>query len=102
MAGAPKLTGIEKEVEQWVEEAHQFAENSPTPPRESAAEHVFADATPKPLARSTGGAKSSSPERVITFMKATLEGLSEEFARNPKIFVLGEGIGQRGGNFATT
>ena len=102
IADAVELTGIEKEVAQLVEEAHQFAENSPTPPRESAAEHVFADATPKPLARSTGGAKSSSPERVITFMKATLEGLSEEFARNPKIFVLGEGIGQRGGNFATT
>jgi len=35
-------------------------------------------------------------------MKATLEALAEEMARNPKIFVLGEGIGKRGGNFATT
>ena len=35
-------------------------------------------------------------------MKATLEALKEEMARNPRIFVLGEGIGQRGGNFATT
>ena len=35
-------------------------------------------------------------------MKATLEALTEEMARNPKIFVLGEGIGKRGGNFATT
>jgi len=35
-------------------------------------------------------------------MKATLEGLAEEMARNPLIFVMGEGIGKRGGNFNTT
>jgi 2-oxoisovalerate dehydrogenase E1 component len=35
-------------------------------------------------------------------MQATLEGLSEEMARDPSIFVLGEGIGVRGGNFKTT
>lgn len=40
--------------------------------------------------------------REITFMKATLEALSEEMAKNPRIFVLGEGIGKRGGNFNTT
>jgi 2-oxoisovalerate dehydrogenase E1 component len=40
--------------------------------------------------------------RELTFMDATLEGLSEEMARDPTIFVLGEGIGRRGGNFRTT
>src|SRR5215472_219482 len=40
--------------------------------------------------------------RELSFMEATLEGLSEEMARDPTIFVLGEGIGQRGGNFRTT
>jgi len=40
--------------------------------------------------------------RELTFMKATLEALSEEMAVNPHIFVLGEGIGKRGGNFNTT
>jgi 2-oxoisovalerate dehydrogenase E1 component len=40
--------------------------------------------------------------RELTFMKATLEGLSEEMAKNPKIFVMGEGVGKRGGNFNTT
>lgn len=40
--------------------------------------------------------------RELTFMKATLEGLAEEMAKNPRIFVLGEGIGKRGGNFNTT
>src|SRR6476660_8158440 len=40
--------------------------------------------------------------RELSFMKATLEALSEEMAKNPTIFVLGEGIGKRGGNFKTT
>jgi pyruvate/2-oxoglutarate/acetoin dehydrogenase E1 component len=35
-------------------------------------------------------------------MKATLEVLGEEMARDKTIFVLGEGIGKRGGNFKTT
>ena len=35
-------------------------------------------------------------------MKATLEALSGEMEKNPRIFVLGEGIGRRGGNFNTT
>jgi 2-oxoisovalerate dehydrogenase E1 component len=40
--------------------------------------------------------------RELSFMKATLEALSEEMAKNPTIFVLGEGIGKRGGNFNST
>ena len=35
-------------------------------------------------------------------MQATLEALAHEMAHNPAIFVLGEGIGKRGGNFRTT
>jgi 2-oxoisovalerate dehydrogenase E1 component len=41
-------------------------------------------------------------QREISFVAATLEALDHEMARNPGIFVLGEGIGVRGGNFATT
>jgi 2-oxoisovalerate dehydrogenase E1 component len=48
------------------------------------------------------GGRTPAPQRELTFMKATLEALSEEVAKNPRIFVLGEGIGKRGGNFNTT
>ena len=41
-------------------------------------------------------------KREITFTQATHEALSEEMAINPSIFVMGEGIGIRGGNFKTT
>jgi 2-oxoisovalerate dehydrogenase E1 component len=40
--------------------------------------------------------------REITYMEATREALAEEMRRDPTIFVLGEGIGKRGGNFNTT
>src|SRR5207248_5978017 len=56
-------------------------------------------AAPKNLVR------ESQPQdnlRTITYMQATLEALSAEMADNPGIFVLGEGVGKRGGNFKTT
>ena len=71
----------------------------------------------RPLARrrdrrdSTSIAKRRAPGRCrraaegrgkITFVQATLEALEHEMARNPRIFVMGEGIGVRGGNFRTT
>ncbi len=40
--------------------------------------------------------------REITFVEATREVLAEAMARDPSIFVVGEGIGARGGNFMTT
>src|SRR5262249_51695358 len=40
--------------------------------------------------------------RAISFMQATQEALAEEMAQDPRIFVLGEGIGKRGGNFRST
>jgi len=40
--------------------------------------------------------------REMTFTDAAREGLAEEMARDPMVFVVGEGIGKRGGNFNTT
>lgn len=40
--------------------------------------------------------------RELTFTEAAREGLAEEMARDPMVFVVGEGIGPRGGNFNTT
>ena len=40
--------------------------------------------------------------RELTFTTAAREGLSEEMERDPTVFVVGEGIGERGGNFNTT
>jgi 2-oxoisovalerate dehydrogenase E1 component len=40
--------------------------------------------------------------RELTFVEAAREALSEQMAQDPTIFVVGEGIGPRGGNFNTT
>jgi len=40
--------------------------------------------------------------RELTFTAAAREALTEEMARDPSIFVVGEGVGERGGNFNTT
>jgi 2-oxoisovalerate dehydrogenase E1 component len=95
------LDAIDAEVAQLVAEAHRFAESSPWPDPATVTSHVYdepsrdAPATPPPV-------PPPPAAREITFMKATHEALAGEMARNPKIFVLGEGIGKRGGNFKTT
>lgn len=38
----------------------------------------------------------------MSYVDAAREGLAEEMARDPSVFVVGEGIGARGGNFNTT
>ncbi len=40
--------------------------------------------------------------REMTYVEAAREGLAEEMARDRSIFVVGEGVGPRGGNFNTT
>ncbi len=46
--------------------------------------------------------ESERTMRELTFTAAAREGLAEEMARDPAVFVVGEGIGARGGNFNTT
>ncbi len=99
LASDAQLDSIEQEVAALTEAAHEFAEKSAYPTAESATSHVYAVSTSTPHREAPS---TSSATRELTFMKATLEALTEEMARNPKIFVMGEGIGVRGGNFATT
>src|SRR6516162_9781560 len=98
-----KLNAITAEVAEVITQAHQFAESSSWPDPETATSHVYDE-------RESAGAQSvfsapallRSTAREITYMKATHEALAHEMAKNPAIFVLGEGIGKRGGNFKTT
>jgi len=91
-----QLTAIEAEVAEVVRAAREFSEASPVPESSTATEHVYAPPTPINRAGLTPSL------RTITFSQATLEALTEEMAVNPAIFVMGEGIGKRGGNFVTT
>jgi 2-oxoisovalerate dehydrogenase E1 component len=97
LADEAELESLEAEVAQQIAEAHRQAEQSPFPNPAAAATHVYAE----PVRQLTSPAPLPA-DREITFMQATLEALGAEMAQNPKIFVLGEGIGKRGGNFKST
>ncbi len=102
-ATADELDTITDEVAQQIAEAQKFAEGSPWPDPATAADHIYAAAKPAPhvTVRPVASALPAGT-REITYMKATHEALAEEMAANPRIFVMGEGIGKRGGNFNTT
>jgi 2-oxoisovalerate dehydrogenase E1 component len=94
---ARQFDAIDEEVRAAVRDAREFAEASPPPAPETATQHVYAERSPaRPLD------PEASCSRMLTFSEATLEALAEEMAGNPRIFVMGEGIGKRGGNFMTT
>lgn len=94
-----RLRQIDDEVTLLVAESRTFAEASPWPEASTATTHVYA-VPPRTPAAAPSNAPSSP--RTLTMTQATLEALSEEMAANDRIFVMGEGIGKRGGNFATT
>ena len=61
----------------------------------------------RPIPRETHPIRTQSNSefrevREITYMEATLEALAEEMEQDGTIFVVGEGVGKRGGNFNTT
>ena len=99
VAEAVELDEIVADVADEVKAAREFAEESPWPDAKSATTHVYA--TP----RTSAAVKSvprESTTRELTWMKATHEALASAMAADPTVFVLGEGIGKRGGNFMTT
>ncbi|MCA9011033.1 MAG: hypothetical protein KDB01_14885, partial [Planctomycetaceae bacterium] len=98
-----EMDAIDAEVLEMVREAREFAEKSAYPDAASATTHVYsARVMPSTPESATLRPAVSGPPREISFTQATVEALAGEMARNPAIFVMGEGIGIRGGNFRTT
>jgi len=98
-AAEVECEAIDQTVRDEVGRARLAAEAAPWPTPESATSHVYDEsATSAPIPAPAG----RKPTRQITYSQATWEALRGEMARDPAIFVLGEGIGVRGGNFRTT
>lgn len=95
---AAELDTVDAQVQEEIREGRKFAEESPWPDPATATNHVYAQPKASPPQPPTAAAAG----REITYTQAALEALSEEMAVNSKIFVMGEGIGKRGGNFRTT
>jgi len=95
-ASQREMDQIDAIISEEIQSANQSAEAAAFPDPTSAATHVYA------IPERQSAASPSAGAREISYMQATLEALSAEMAVNPKIFVLGEGIGKRGGNFKST
>ena len=93
---AAEIDAVEAEVAAEVARARAAAEQAPNPAPTDATTHVYA----KPRAVEEPPADPAA--RQIAFVQATVEALDAAMAADPSIFVLGEGIGRRGGNFRTT
>ena len=91
---------IDQEVAEMVRKGREFAESSPVPDSSSATTNVFSPS--RSCVPSNDSPLPISHSRQLTFVAATLEALDQAMAADPKIFVMGEGIGERGGNFRTT
>ena len=89
---------IDEEVAEMVRQSREFAESSPPPESSTATTHVYAPVEKQTPVEPPRGVS----QRERTFVAATLEALDHAMASDPAIFVMGEGIGKRGGNFTTT
>ena len=94
-----RLDQIDAEVAGTIEQAVNFAQSSEFPTTKSAIEHVYA---PPVNTLESNPPKQTSNAREISYGAATLEALAEAMSQDERIFVMGEGIGERGGNFMTT
>jgi 2-oxoisovalerate dehydrogenase E1 component len=103
------LNAIDAEIQAEVAAVSQSAEKAPWPEASAATRHVYSATVAADVSRlklpedqSLLTSAATTSKREISFVAATLEALDYEMERNPGIFVLGEGIGARGGNFGTT
>ena len=103
-----ELDLIDQEISEEVEQAHQNAEQAAYPSPKDANTFIYGNQVQstidngEPLKSGLSNENQTASLREITYMQATHEALSEEMAKNEHIFVMGEGIGSRGGNFNTT
>lgn len=87
---------IDADIAEEIAAASRQAEAAPWPDPATACDHVYAVPKPAPAQAPPPG------ERQTNFVNATWEALQHALTIDPSIFVMGEGVGVRGGNFRTT
>ena len=96
-----ELKAIEDEVDGVIQEAVDFARESPQPDPATARLHVWAEPINPPLDYVDPAAKPG--ETVVqSWMDAVRDGIAEEMRRDPNIIYFGEGTGDRGGSYGHT
>lgn len=95
-AEAADFDTVDAEIAARVEEAMAFAEDSPWPDPDTATDFIYSEYSAPAVETDTGST------RELTFTDATLEALTTAMEEDDSIFVVGQGIAKRGGNFGTT
>jgi len=93
---AGDLDAVAAAVADEVARSRAAAEAAPPPTAADATTHVYA--APRDVCEPA----ADPAARPVSFIQATVEALDAAMAADPAVFVLGEGIGRRGGNFRTT
>lgn len=99
VANADDLADIEAHIEKVVQDALEFARNSPEPDPSKVREHVYATPINPPEATRP---RVVGETRVQGWLEAVRDGIAEEMRANDAILYFGEGTGERGGSFAHT
>jgi 2-oxoisovalerate dehydrogenase E1 component len=93
-----EFDAIDASIRDQVRAARETATAAKPPEPSQASLHIYSSKRP-----ATAPAVEPEPgSRQLTFGQATLEALTLAMSQNSSIFVMGEGIGKRGGNFVTT
>lgn len=93
------LAAIEARIDAIVQEALEFARQSPEPDPATVRQNVFAEPLNPPAALS---ARPSGETQIQGWLAAVRDGIAEEMRANDAIMYFGEGTGERGGSFAHT
>ena len=91
-----ELSALEDEVSRQLEEAVAAALSEPDPDSSEAFKYLFAPTADVAAAEPTG------EERQISYLQALNEAIGEEMQRDPRLIMLGEDIGARGGPFGAS
>jgi len=91
-----ELNKFKEEIDSKISFSYQKAKEAQFPEKSTVLDFVYSDYAETNL---SGNHSISKNKNMI---QATHDVLDYEMGKNDKIFVLGEGIGKRGGNFSTT
>jgi pyruvate/2-oxoglutarate/acetoin dehydrogenase E1 component len=108
LATQEEIDAVEAKVEASIEEATEFALNSPTPPVEGMEDYVYAPSkwTEADIARERElreRCRQGGPgTHKVQYREALQEAMREELERDPDVFLMGEDIGLYGGAYGAT
>jgi 2-oxoisovalerate dehydrogenase E1 component len=108
VASQEEVDEVEKRVERAIEEATDFALNSPTPPVEELEMYVYAPFkwTEEDYARERrlrALCRAGGPgTRKVKVWEALRDAMREEMLRNENVFLMGEDVGLYGGAYGAT